>query len=75
MADDVKILRRALGMNQREFAEALAAVKLREIGGRIGDVRAITPTRIADYEGGRRVPDKLMQKAMEVLGADHGKRA
>lgn len=67
MADDIKTLRQKLGMTQQELSEALNAVRLRDLGGRLGDVRAITATRIADYEGGRRSPDKLLRKAMEIL--------
>jgi DNA-binding transcriptional regulator YiaG len=63
----MKALRERLRLNQREFAEALSAIPLREIGGRLGDVRALTGQRVADYESGRRNPDRLMKRAMEIL--------
>lgn len=68
--DDMIRIRHDLGMSQQEFAQALAAIPLRRIGGCVGDLQKLNLCRINEYESGRRNPGPLVKLAVACLAKD-----
>jgi len=68
----IRALRKRLGVSRAEFGRRLGRVLMRQLGGHVGDYRALREEQIAAWERGDRSPDALIRRALQVLAEENG---